>query len=105
MAEKEVSVIDHLLDVEHQASGLVLDAQVESEKRISEAKTKADAEYKKQYDKIIVGLEDDYRKKISLITESHNSELSTYKDTINKTDKDTAAFSKLVDSILFERAE
>jgi F0F1-type ATP synthase membrane subunit b/b' len=104
MAESEKDVIDHLLSVEHEAAGLVQDAQVEADKRIAAAKAKADAEYKKKYDKIIADLESDYSKKITEVKEAHKKSSAAYKDRILATKKDTKAFNELLDSLLFETA-
>ncbi len=101
MAEHEINVIDHLLDVEKDASVLVSDAQMESAKRLASARSQADSEYKKQYDILIASLENQYKKDAETITQKHADALNSYKTAVEKTSRDSAAFNGLLDSYLF----
>ena len=53
MAESEINIINHLIEVELQASSLVKEAQSEADKRLSAARAKADAEYKQKYNEVV----------------------------------------------------
>jgi len=101
MAEQEINVIGHLLDVEKDASALVSDAQVESAKRVAAAHAQADAEYKKQYDTLISSLDARYATSSKETTQKHDEALNTYKGDTEKMPRDTEAFNKLLDSVLF----
>ena len=57
----ETDVIGHLIDIEHQAAELLLDTQTEADRRITEAKAKADAMYKEQYESMIAEFENKYK--------------------------------------------
>src|SRR5574344_2620995 len=102
MAEKEAGVIGHLLDVERRASGLMLDAQAESDKRIAAARSKADGLYKSQYETIIAGFEKDLSEKQSAVTAEHDAAIAGYNQKIEASQKDVPAFNKLLDKLLSE---
>lgn len=101
MAETEINVISHLLDVEHSASELISGAQLEADKRTAAAHAQADAEYKKQYDALTELLESDYAQKTAELSKKHDKEILDYKSKIENTEKDAGAFNKLLDSVLF----
>jgi regulator of protease activity HflC (stomatin/prohibitin superfamily) len=101
MAEQEINVIGHLLDVEKDASVLVSDAQSEAAKRLAAARAQADIEYKKQYDQLISRLEIEYQQKTAAVTQTHADALNTYKEKAEKTVRDTVSFGKLLDSLMF----
>lgn len=100
MAESEVNVINHLLDVEHQASEMISGAQSEADKRISSFRAQAETEYKKQYDAIIAGFEADYKKQTEEIDSKHKKTVEQYKSDIQNTAQNKEAFSSLLDTIL-----
>ena len=100
MAETEVNVINHLLDVEHQASEMISGAQAEADKRIASSRAQAEAEYKKQYDQVIAGIEADYTARTAEIERRHNQAVESYKSEILNTAQDTKAFNKLVSALL-----
>lgn len=101
MAEKEIDVIEHLLDLEHEAASLLLDAQTEADKRTAEARSRADAAYKKEYAALIEKLETEYKEKSSEITSKHDVDYEAYKNRISASSKDIPSFNKLLDSLLF----
>lgn len=101
MAEAEVNVISHLLDVEHSASGLVTDAQVEADKRIAAARSKADALYKEQYEKIIQETENKYKTKTEQIDAAHEKSIADYKKALQETQEDLSSFNAYLDTLLF----
>lgn len=100
MAENEAGVIGHLLDVERLASGLMLDAQTESDKRIAAARSKADGLYKAQYDTIVADFEKNLSEKQTQITAAHEKALADYKQKIGGAARDVPAFNALLDKLL-----
>jgi vacuolar-type H+-ATPase subunit H len=100
MAESEVNVINHLLDIEHQASEMISGAQTEADKRISSFRAQAETEYKKQYDDIIAGFEADYKKHTEEIDRNHKETVEQYKSDIQNTAQKKEAFGRLLDTIL-----
>ncbi|MCR5290421.1 MAG: hypothetical protein K6E51_10545 [Treponema sp.] len=103
MAEQDVNVISHLLDVEKEASSLIGDAQNESAKRMAAARAEADAEYKKQYDSLMSELESDYQTQTQAIVKKHDEDLDAYKKEIDSMTQNTEAFSTYLDSVLFTK--
>jgi vacuolar-type H+-ATPase subunit H len=101
MAETEVNVINHLLDVEHQAAEMISGAQNEADKRITAFRTQAETEYKKQYDEIISKLEEDYKTRTDDIVHSHSEAIKQYKSNIENTARNNESFNKQLDVILF----
>ncbi|MCK9169117.1 MAG: hypothetical protein M0P01_01735 [Treponema sp.] len=101
MAEKEVNVINHLLDVEHQAAEMISEAQREADKRIAAFRTQSENEYKKQYDEIISKLEDDYKTGTDDIVHRHSESITRYKSDIQNTVLNNESFNKQLDVILF----
>lgn len=97
----ETDVIGHLIDVEHQASSLVLDAQVEADQRIAEARAKADVKYKEAYEALIQSLEKQSEQKMKTIKQDHSSYLEEFSERILKSSKDIPAFEEMLTSLLF----
>ena len=100
MAESEVNVINHLLEVERRASGMTSDAQTEADKRISAYRAEAENDYKKQHDEILAKFESDYAASTKAIDEKHAQEITAYRSEIQNTTQDTEAFYKLLDTLL-----
>lgn len=97
MAENEVNVISHLLEVESQASALIGDAQNESNKKILAAKAKADEIFYTKYRDTVEFLEKEYNDKVQNYESEHNEEIKSYKDKIVHSEKDIAAFNTFLD--------
>ncbi len=100
MAENEVNVISHLLEVESQASALIDDAQIESNKKILAAKAKADEIFYSKYRETVEVLEKQYNDKIKSYETEHNNEIESYKNKIVKSEKDVNAFNSFLNSTL-----
>ncbi|MFA6856209.1 MAG: hypothetical protein WCR31_03275 [Treponema sp.] len=101
MAETEVNVINHLLNVEHQAAGMISEAQSEADKRIAAFRTQSETEYKKQYDEIISKLEEDYKTRTDDIVHNHIESIRQYKSDVQNTAQNNESFNKQLDVILF----
>ncbi len=97
----ETDVIGHLIDVEHKAAALLLDAQTEADKRTGEAHKKADESFKNQYSKLIDDLESKFAKKTEELTASHETLISKYRDDLLLQKKDLVSFNSLLDNFLF----
>lgn len=102
MAENEANVISHLLNVEAQASDLVKEAQDEANKRISSVRAKANAEFKEEFDKIVVEHEKKYNDKISSVNENHKKTLEEYKSSVEHAEQDKDNFDVFLRKVLFE---
>lgn len=103
MAEKnsEIDVINHLIEVEKEASVLIDEAGIEAEKRLSEARAKYNAEYKIKYDSVVETLEKDYQKKLEELNENHIKEIEAYKTSLETKNQNSKEFKELLDKLLF----
>jgi len=101
MAEEEVNVISHLLDVEHSASGMISGAQLEADKRVAFARVKADEEYKKQSDQIVSECESMYAVKTAEIVQKHDDLIAQHKSEFENTPEDRQSFNRLLELTLF----
>ena len=72
MAAEEIDVIKHLIDVEHEASGVLLEAQKKADALINEARTKADEEFHKSYSKLVEESESKEKSARESIIQKHN---------------------------------
>jgi vacuolar-type H+-ATPase subunit H len=99
MAETEVNVISHLLNVEHRASEMISGAQAEADKRIAASRAQAETEYKQQYDTVIAGLEADYKTRTDEIARRHNETISQYKINVQNAEQDIQSFNGLLDTL------
>lgn len=102
MQETDLNVITHLLKVESEASSLIKDAQEEANKRISEARSEADAEYKKKFEKLVNSLDKDYQEKILQIETDNKNELDEFKQKIQSTERNTSSFNSFVQKVMVE---
>ena len=101
MAGNEVEVISHLLEVEQAAVALTTEAQTEADKRISAARAKADAEFKAEFDKIISDNERVFEFERENISADSERSVKEFKDRIEASAKDVAAFNSYLEEILF----
>lgn len=97
----ELGIINHLLSIEKDASSLINDAQIESEKRVAEARNKYNAEYKDRYEKTVKALEENYQKELEQVKESHDKEIQEYISSLESSEKNTKVFNEVLDKVLF----
>lgn len=100
MAEEEVNIISHLLEVEQNAYLQAKTAQDDANKMLSEAKTKADSEYKAQYDVLVSELEKDYKDRAERIAAEYKKNIDDYKNSVEKTEQDKPAFNAFVKKVI-----
>lgn len=103
MAENtmEIDAINHLLEVEKNASALINDAAQEADRRLSDAHSKYNAAYKQRYDAVTAELEVEYQTNHTQIAEKYQKEIDTYKESLAAKPQNYEAFSSLLDSLLF----
>ena len=96
----EIDAINHLLEVEKNASALINDAAMEAERRLSQARSKYNTEYKNGYDKIASELEAQYNQNQKTIEQKYNDELEAYKATLAAKLQNYDAFASLLEKLL-----
>ena len=97
----ETDTLGHLIEIEHKAASLLMDAQTEADKRTAEARSQADADYKAQYETLVSQMEADADKRIGDLKEKHNVLFSAYRNELASCAQDTAAFNDLLKKLLF----
>jgi len=97
----ETDTLGHLIEIEHKAASLLMDAQTEADKRTAEARSQADADYKAQYETLVSQMEADADKRIGDLKEKHNALFSAYRNELASCAQDTAAFNDLLKKLLF----
>ncbi|MGP1565339.1 MAG: hypothetical protein ACTTHU_07935 [Treponema sp.] len=94
MAESEINIINHLIEVELQASSLVKEAQNEADKRLSVARAKSDAEYKQKYNEVIKKYDELYNGKVKDIEAAYKERFESYVSAVKGAEQDTKAFDE-----------
>lgn len=97
----EIDTINHLLKIEKQASELIFDAQKEAEKRITKAKSKYNTDYKAQYEKIVLQMEEQFQDSYNKITKKYVNELEQYKKSLEDKKQNKAEFYSLLEKLFF----
>ncbi len=97
----EIDAINHLLEVEKNASALINDAAQEVDHRLSEARVKYNSEYKARYDQIAASLEAEYQTNHNSIAEKYQKEIDSYKESLAAKAQNYEAFSSLLDKLIF----
>jgi F0F1-type ATP synthase membrane subunit b/b' len=97
----EQEVLQHLLDLENRAAGLVSDAQAEADRRLSEGEKQNRAHYDEIYSAEVAELEASYVQNIAAVKEDYSTQLNTYLESLSSIPLDKAAFSSLAERLLF----
>lgn len=98
----ELDTIKHLLEVEKNASALIEDAKIEADKRLAEARSKYNSEYKSKYDILASELESVYQNKLKETAEKYKSEVESYKKSLQERPQNEKAFNALLEKYLFD---
>ena len=97
----EIDAINHLLEVEKIASALINDAAQEVDRRLSQARSKYNSEYKARYDEVAAKLESEYQQNHNQIAEKYQKEIDSYKESLAAKPQNYEAFSSLLDKCMF----
>ena len=97
----EIDAINHLLEVEKNASALINDAAQEADRRLSDAHSKYNAQYKERYEAVASNLEAEYQQNHNLIAEKYQKEIDSYKESLAANAQNYEAFSSLLDKLIF----
>ena len=99
----EVDVIVHLLEQEEKTSGMVRDAQVEGDRRLSHARSEADAEYSKCYEAALRDLEMDYAVRKEHLADEFRQKSIEYRVRLDGQQQDFNRFNKMLDTLFFPK--
>ena len=98
----ELKMINHLLDVEKDANGIVAVAMEEAGKKVEAARAKYNEEYKQKIDIIIEELKEKYESSVQSVKDEHEKQIDDYRKMLESKNQDYKAFSKLLDTLVFE---
>lgn len=101
LENNEVNTIAHLLEVEKKAAELTEQAQIEADKKIASAKAQADSEFTMQYTKLAAEFEKSYNDSCAELETKKQEQISSYKEKILASSKDSKSFESYLDSVLF----
>ena len=97
---QEMDVIEHLLEIEREASRTLVSAQTLADEKIAAARIKSDEQFKKAYSDAVKGLEEKAQLAKKEITDSRQSSLDSYKDSLSSMEMDVEAFNSLLESYI-----
>ncbi|MCQ2580249.1 MAG: hypothetical protein MJ159_06095 [Treponemataceae bacterium] len=96
------NVIEHLFEIEREATGLLADAQIEYDKRLEESRAAADKTFKESYEKIINENESLQEKLFQEYKENHAKEFDAFCDEVKSWPQNKSAFNELLEKLLFK---
>ena len=94
-------VLTHLIEVEHEASMLVLDAQKESDRRLSEARSKADSEFFEKFSSVQKQLKAEKENEEKRINENYQKEINEFKNGLESIEQNTDSLNLFFNDTLF----
>ncbi len=97
----EGDVLTHLIDVEHEASLLILEAQKESDKRLAAARAKADSDFSEKFCKIQEELAAQKTASENKIIEDYKNTFEKYKKDLESIPQDVQALNKALENYFF----
>ena len=92
-------VLQHLLNLEAQASALVDDAQAEADRRVSEGEKQNRTRYDEVYTREVEILEGSHIKNVAAVKEEYRRQLEQYRESLKTMPLDTGAFSSLAEKL------
>ena len=93
-------VLQHLLNLENEASALVNDAQAEADRRTAEREVQNRRRYDEVYAREVEALENSYAQNLALVKESCREQLEAYRASLQTIPVDLKAFSSLAEKYL-----
>ncbi|MBP5442458.1 MAG: hypothetical protein IKI40_08115 [Treponema sp.] len=97
---QEMDVIEHLLEIEREASKTLVTAQTQADEKIAAARTQADGQFKKLYADSVKEIDEKAQLAKKEITANRQSSLESYKDSLSSVEMDLDAFNSLLESYI-----
>lgn len=96
----EMNAINHLLEVEKNASALINEAKIEAEKRVAEVRSKYNSDYKSKYEVIASEMEAAYQTKLEAVSAKYKQEIEDFKKSLTEKNQNEEAFNDLLEKYL-----
>lgn len=103
MAEMESDVIEHLIELENQASSITQEAREKALKKVNSAKAAAEQEYLEKFNAASLELENSFKAESEKLKSQTSVKIDSYKTEVSDSKLDTAAFYKLMDSLVVKK--
>ena len=97
---EEADIIQHLLEIESEASEMLLSAQKEADEKVAKARAVSESQFKERYGKITASLEAEENQSKETIQKTHQKEIEDYKKSLDSISKDNDAFNALLAELL-----
>jgi hypothetical protein len=98
---EEDNVLQHLLEVEAEAAGLVDGAQAEADKRLSEGEKENRARYDQRYGVEAGKLDAELEQHLALVRADYQKQLDAYHVELDAISVNVSGFNKLAGQLLF----
>lgn len=98
---QELAAIQHLLEIEKQASSLIDSAKIEAEQYISKAHAEYNTAYKEKNEALSREIEADFQKKHDEIAKKYKDEVDSYKTSYASKPQNKEAFFSALEKLLF----
>lgn len=95
-----MDVIQHLLDIEKEASETAIKVQEEADKKIASARAQADSIFKEKYSSFMKDLDLSVENQKKAIQTQMEEKLASFKAELEATKKDFDGFSQLLDKVI-----
>ena len=99
MTENEADVIEHLIEIEKNASSITDTALKEADLKIKQAKKLAEENYSKKYNDGILKIEEEFENQKKQIQEDTDQKINKYKEKFQATSQNKEAFVQLLENI------
>ncbi|MCR4580273.1 MAG: hypothetical protein K5681_08000 [Treponema sp.] len=98
---QEFAAIQHLLEIEKQASYLIDTAKVDAEEELSKAHAEYNADFKEKVESLNKEMAEDFQKKHNQIQKKYEDEVNEYKAAFSARPQNKEAFFSLLEKLLF----
>lgn len=98
---EEMDVIQHLLEIEREASEILMKAQEEADKKIAAARAQADSLFKDQFTSYNNELDNYVASQKETVKKEQESRLESFKSDLNSTCKKSDDFDALLEKLIY----
>ena len=98
--QEEINVINHLLAVEKESAALIDNAVKEADSRTTDARNKANSQFKQKYDEIAELLQKEFEQTIENKKSEHLQQMNQFEQELENRPRNYKAFNEALDKIL-----
>ena len=98
--QEEINVINHLLAVEKESAALIDNAVKEADNRTTEARNKANFQFKQKYDEIAEALQKEFEQNVENKKSEHSKQMTQFESQLEARSRNYEAFNKVLNGIL-----